>query len=488
MTTASSNVKPAAGRRFTVIQWAGLASAIIAFATPVALYLTGHSLTGLSYAGHITLAVFLMAICLWVTEAVPIYATSVLVILLFVALLSSDGPVYQLKVPEIVNPSAGQGPGRMLLPPSVLALQPKDASVSPGASATIYEFISKTGRIKPHTARVESLSESGVSLQCAAFFDSAGKLNKNAKIVKDASDASVAFRLDNPPQTPSYFYSNFAHTMIILFLGGFVMASASVRYKLDHNLTRLVLHAVGTKPSRILAGLMGITALLSAFMSNTATTAMMMTMILPIIARLDEDDPFRISVTLSIPFAANIGGIATPVGTPPNAIVIGALRDQAGINIAFSDWVFLATPMTLVMLAVCWKLLMLLFPPKTDAFIMDTTGAFDRSRKAIILYVTFGVTILLWMTEKLHGIDSSVVACLPIAVLTLTKTVEKNDIRSMAWEVLWLVAGGFCLGATMKATGTDAWLIERVDWAAYPSAALVLFAGQIGRASCRERV
>jgi sodium-dependent dicarboxylate transporter 2/3/5 len=127
------------------------------------------------------------------------------------------------------------------------------------------------------------------------------------------------------PDAYTAFIGTLASPIIILFLGGFVLADAAVKYNLDRNLTRILLSPFGSKPGYILLGLMVVTALLSAFMSNTATTAMMMTVILPIMARLGKTDPLRIGLALSIPFAANIGGITTPIGTPPNAVVIGAL-------------------------------------------------------------------------------------------------------------------------------------------------------------------
>jgi ABC-type phosphate/phosphonate transport system ATPase subunit len=122
------------------------------------------------------------------------------------------------------------------------------------------------------------------------------------------------------------FIGTLANPIIILFLGGFVLADASVKYDFDKNLTRILLSPFGNRTSTIILGLMAVTAALSAFMSNTATTAMMITVIIPIIAKMDPADPARIGIALSVPFAANIGGIATPIGTPPNAVVIAALK------------------------------------------------------------------------------------------------------------------------------------------------------------------
>lgn len=254
------------------------------------------------------------------------------------------------------------------------------------------------------------------------------------------------------PGSFTLYVSTLADPIIILFLGGFVLADASVKYDFDKNLTRVLLSPFGEQPKFIIFGLMAVTAVLSAFMSNTATTAMMITVIIPIIARMDPDDPARIGIALSIPFAANIGGIATPIGTPPNAVVIAALNQQ-GLDIAFSSWMMYALPLAIVMLVISWWVLLRLYKPATEFVTIALDGKMKKSAHAYILYITFAITVLLWVTEGVHGIRSSIVALFPVAVLTLTSAINKQDIRKLPWEVLWLIAGGVALGISMKETG-----------------------------------
>lgn len=268
---------------------------------------------------------------------------------------------------------------------------------------------------------------------------------------------------DYSPLPYSRFIATLADPIIILFLGGFVLADASVKYDFDKSMTRLLLRPFGTSPKYIILGLMTVTAVLSAFMSNTATTAMMITVILPIVARMEPGDPARIGIALSIPFAANIGGIATPIGTPPNAVVIAALNQQ-GIDVAFSSWMLYATPLAIVMLFIAWQVLLKLYPPSVDNVPLKLDGKLKKSRNAIILYVTFALTVLLWVTEGLHGIRSAIVALIPVAVLTLTSAFDKQDIRKLPWEVLWLIAGGIALGISMQATGLAEWMVAAISW------------------------
>ena len=295
------------------------------------------------------------------------------------------------------------------------------------------------------------------------------------------SKQGFLFQEDSVNYTPdayTAFIGTLASPIIILFLGGFVLADAAVKYNLDRNLTRILLSPFGSKPGYILLGLMVVTALLSAFMSNTATTAMMMTVILPIMARLRKTDPLRIGLALSIPFAANIGGITTPIGTPPNAVVIGALSQQ-GINIPFGEWMILATPLVVIALLFAWFLLLKMFKPEANEINIDMSGTFNTSLNAIILYVAFGLTVLFWVTESFHGVKSAIIALIPVVFLTLTGVVTKEDIRKLPWEVLWLVAGGISLGISMKSTGLAEWIVSSIEWSSFGTISLLVVFGTV---------
>lgn len=280
---------------------------------------------------------------------------------------------------------------------------------------------------------------------------------------------------------PAYrsFYGTLAHPILILFLGGFSLAKAAEKYSLDRNLTRILLKPFGQSPTRVALGVMLVTGVLSAFMSNTATTAMMMTVALPIVAKVPAGDPFRRLVALSIPVGANIGGIATPIGTPPNAVALAALAGE-GVHVAFSTWMLIASPLVVLAMFASWWGMCRMFRPGIERFDLAIEGAFETSPKAIGCYAIFGVTVSLWVTEKLHGIPSAVVAFLPMVALPALGILDKRDIRSHAWEVLWLVAGGISLGLSLQGTGLAAWMIGRVSWDAFSPAALVLLFALIG--------
>lgn len=355
----------------------GLLLGGVAFALPQFI-----QIPGLSEAGHLALGILAIAAVFWMTEPIPIFSTSMLVIFLEALLLSSQG---------VINWA------------------------------------------------------------------------------------------DTDFKAPSYavYMGTLASPIIILFLGGFMLADGAVKFDLDKNLTRILLKPFGQKPSIILLGLMIVTAILSAFMSNTATTAMMMTVVIPILAKTKPKDPFQVALLLSIPFAANIGGIATPIGTPPNAVVIGALS-KSGLDISFTYWMALSLPFVLAMLGVTWVLLLTLFRPVSTDIQMDLSGKFKKSTDAYIMYGVFILTIVMWVTESLHGLKSSLVALIPVTALTVTGVLTKNDVRKLPWEVLWLVAGGLALGIVMQSTGLAEWMVGLVNWAVLPGLALLAVFGIFG--------
>lgn len=338
---------------------------------------------GLTYAGEIALGIFIMASVLWVSEAIPIWSTSLLVIFLQVVLLSDK---------------------------SILL----------------------------NSENLEGFTQ--------------------------------------PPFRT--FYNSLAHPIIVLFLGGFFLAASAVKFGLDKNLTRIMLRIFGTKPSLVLLGLLLATAVLSAFMSNTATAAMMITVILPIISQLKSDDPLRYGVTLAIPCGANIGGIATPIGTPPNAVVLGALAKE-GIQISFAQWMMLTVPLVIVALLITWRALLILFPAKTDRLELNLEGGWNKTRPALLTYAIFTLTILLWVTDKIHGVSSTVVAFLPIAAMSVLGIITKADLKHFSWDVLWLMAGGLSLGISMT-YGPAEFLVGLVDWSVFSPVAMILTMGIIG--------
>ena len=419
---------------------AGLLLGLAGFILPLLI-----TLPGLSFAGHIALGIFLLAAFFWMLEPIPIHGTSLLVIFLGVLLLSGQGPLYKDASVPLVNPVAVEL--GVSVPVSALT-----------GSSTVW--VREGSRWTEVEVTVRSESDGMMVVE--------GEIGATTQIAAMAQHRAVNYE----PRRFQDYIGTLANPIIILFLGGFMLAQGAVKYNFDKNLTRYLLKPFGSSPGAILVGLMLVTASLSAFMSNTATTAMMMTVILPLIAQMGPGDRFKTALALSIPIAANVGGIATPIGTPPNAIVIAALQKQ-DIAVSFTEWMALTLPLVLVVLAVSWVLLMKMFPPQIKEIKSGSDVAFNKSGKAYTFYGIFLVTVLLWVTESLHGISSSIVALLPIAGLALTEVLEVKDIRQLPWEVLWLVAGGLALGLYMDHTGLATYMVGAINWASFSGFAVI---------------
>jgi len=259
--------------------------------------------------------------------------------------------------------------------------------------------------------------------------------------------------------------ATFASPIIMLFLGGFFLAMAATKYRLDINLARVMLKPFGEQPKYVMLGLMLITALFSMFMSNTATTAMMLSILAPVLALFKHDDLGKVALALSIPVAANIGGIGTPIGTPPNAI---ALKYLVGADqISFGKWMAFAVPFVAVLLSFAWLLLCRLYPARQQRIQLDIKSRFLKTPKAYIVYATFGLTLLLWLMGDLHGMNAYVVALIPVAIFTFTRIITRDDLKKLSWDVLWLVSGGIAIGVALSESGLARHLVESIPFARF---------------------
>ena len=269
----------------------------------------------------------------------------------------------------------------------------------------------------------------------------------------------------------------FADPVVMLFMGGFVLAIMAEKYGLDVTMARVLLAPFGTKPKKVLLGFLIVISVFSMFMSNTATAAMMLAFLAPVLAVLPKDDKGRIGLSLAIPIAANLGGIGTPIGTPPNATAVRFLAD-GGYEISFVTWMEHMIPYVIVMIFLAWLLLQFFFPFKSDKVILEIPeNKRKKDWKTTVVWITFLGTILLWMTEQVHHINSNVVALVPLGVLTACGIFTKDDIKEINWSVLWLVAGGFALGTALQGTGLAKVLIGAIPFGSMSVILVFLVAG-----------
>ncbi len=271
--------------------------------------------------------------------------------------------------------------------------------------------------------------------------------------------------------------SSMADPVVMLFLGGFVLAIMAAKYDLDVTLARYLLKPFGTNPRFVLLGFLLVISVFSMFMSNTATAAMMLAFLTPVLASLPKDDKGRIGLALSIPIAANIGGIGTLIGTPPNATA-GKFLAEAGHEVPFGMWASHMIPYVIIMILFAWIVLQILFPFKAKELILDIKPSRQKKDwKTVVVWCTFFGTIALWSTEQLTKINSNVVALIPLALLTACGIFTKDDIKEINWSVLWLVAGGFALGTDLQGTGLAKALINAIPFGTMSVVLVFIIAG-----------
>lgn len=276
--------------------------------------------------------------------------------------------------------------------------------------------------------------------------------------------------------------ASYSHPLLLMFLGGFMLAAAMERSGLHRRIALNIINLVGTSPAMIIAGFMLATAILSMWISNTATTLMMFSVALPVIQLHKEtasDGPqlrnFSVALMLAIAYSASIGGVGTPIGTPPNALLISILQDSYKIQIDFATWMMFGVPVVLLMLPITWTVLTkFLFPVaqtgmssagKTVASQLSELGAMRRDETLVLcvfLLAAFG-----WLfgkaIAKSFGIPFSDTAVAILAALLLFAVPHRLDkpeflmdweaTRNVPWGVLIMLGGGLAIATAFASSG-----------------------------------
>ena len=284
----------------------------------------------------------------------------------------------------------------------------------------------------------------------------------------------------------------YANPIIYLFLGGFLMALALERWNLHRRIALAILDRTGTDGRRLIGGFMLVCAGLSMWMTNTSTTMMLLPIVLSVIAVIHDNVPdlseknrnnFRIAMLLGLAYSASIGGLATLVGTPPNALLIGYLAENYGLEISFARWMTVGIPVTLVMLPIAWIVLTRFMyrvnVPASDAVkehlheLREEMGPMTTPEKRVA--VIFVLVILSWMLGRplaefigIKGVtDPGIVMTAAVLLFVMpsgstsqAQLMTWHDARRLPWGVLILFGGGLSLAAAVSNTGLALWLGE----------------------------
>ncbi len=360
-----------------------------------------------------TIAIFIFASLMWLTEGIPSWATSTLVIVILLFTCSDSSLNFFVK--DLVDAPAGSGSFWDTIWDTIWP----------------YEFQDKDANVL-------------------------GALISHKKLM-----------------------ACFADPIIMLFIGGFILAIAATKVGLDVKMAKIMLAPFGTKSETVLLGFLLVTGVFSMFLSNTATAAMMLTFLTPVLKQLPPEGKGRVGLALAIPIGANIGGIGTPIGTPPNAIALKALNDPEGLNmnIGFGDWMMFMFPLAIVLLIIGWFLLKSLFPFSQKNVVLNIEGEKETTWQSYVVYITFALTILLWVLDKVTGVNANVVAMLPVGVFCACGIITRKDLEEINWSVLWMVAGGFAIGLALQETKLAAHLIDTIPFDTWPALFMLIGSG-----------
>ena len=356
-----------------------------------------------------TIAIFIFASLMWLTEGIPSWATSTLVIVILLYTCSDSSLNFFVK--DLVDAPAGSGSFWDTIWP--------------------YEFQDKDANVL-------------------------GALISHKKLM-----------------------ACFADPIIMLFIGGFILAIAATKVGLDVKMAKIMLAPFGTKSENVLLGFLLVTGVFSMFLSNTATAAMMLTFLTPVLKQLPPEGKGRVGLALAIPIGANIGGIGTPIGTPPNAIALKALNDAEGLNMGLGcgEWMMFMFPLAIFLLFVGWFILKLMFPFSQKTVELKIEGEKETTWQSYVVYITFIATILLWVLDKVSGVNSNVVGLLPVGVFCACGIITRKDLEEINWSVLWMVAGGFAIGLALQDTKLAAHLIETIPFDTWPAILMIVGSG-----------
>jgi sodium-dependent dicarboxylate transporter 2/3/5 len=288
-------------------------------------------------------------------------------------------------------------------------------------------------------------------------------------------------------RTPDAALAPFFDPAVALIFGGFLIGRALDKYELDKRLALLILSRSSGSGSKLILAVMGITAFLSAFISNTASAAIMIPIALAVISRIRSSDTrnkYGKALVLGVAYSATLGGVASLVGSPPNPLAATYINSFLGVQFSFMSWIPFGLPVVLMMLPLIWQWIIFRFKLPKDIEEMNELkeisfkeylklGPMPIEQKLVV--VVFISTIALWFTEKLpdfianaigwpgHGISSSVVALIGGLSLIILRLLDEKDVSSgISWSSLLILGSGIALGGAMIDTGLSSFIAHQM--------------------------
>ncbi|MCO5286760.1 MAG: DASS family sodium-coupled anion symporter [Chitinophagaceae bacterium] len=282
--------------------------------------------------------------------------------------------------------------------------------------------------------------------------------------------------------------SAYGNPFIYLFLGGFIIGLAIENRNLHKRIAYNIIRVAGTGEKRVLLGMMVATAFLSMWISNTATAIMMLPIGVSVMHHFGNSQPFSKNLMLGIAYAASIGGIATLIGTPPNIILAGIVRESMGYEISFLDWLLFGLPFSAILLFLTWLWLTRYRVEKTDhspALELSSLGKMTPAEKRVAL--VFTLTAFFWITRSfiwnkyIPGLDDTVIAIGGALLMFIIPAGEKNEnlinwkeAKKLPWDVLVLFGAGLAIAKGFANTDLTVWLGAQFSLLGFMPTALIV--------------
>lgn len=261
-----------------------------------------------------------------------------------------------------------------------------------------------------------------------------------------------------------------AEPVMLLFFGGFTLSAAAQRHGLDRALAAAAISLSGGSQVRLVALVMGATAFLSMWMSNVAAAAMMLVAVRPVIEAQPARSGFPRAILIALALGANLGGIATPVGTGPNALAINALEDTHPIS--FPGWMLFALPLTIGLLLAGFAVILVLLRPRGRFALPVSAEAPPRVPR--LLLALGAIAIAAWLTEPLHHVNAALIALALATALFVSRLLDATALKNLDWSTLVLIGGGLMLGRLLEESLLLSQLSASINWAALPPVLLTL--------------
>jgi sodium-dependent dicarboxylate transporter 2/3/5 len=261
----------------------------------------------------------------------------------------------------------------------------------------------------------------------------------------------------------------FFHPVIALFFGGFLLAEAMRRAKLDRRVALLIVVRAGKSPATLFAALLGTSAFLSMWMSNTAATALLIPIAIAVTEPLGNK-AYKKAVVLGIAYAATLGGVGSAIGTPANPIAIEFLDQFVGEPISFVGWFAIGLPMVVLFLPVVGYYLWRRSRISIEAGVFDEARAKAQlelaelgpvRREELTVLAVFVLVVATWLTQQWHGLNTGIVAVGGAVLLAIFGRLKDEDLARISWSSLLTFGGGLAMGGFIVQSGTSDWVAAR---------------------------